>query len=235
MGATDLLKKMGKVVKEIVVAWVNFGKEAPPKADVEEDGSEEGYIPPELAEVGTIGTLKSLEPKEELIMEESFEDHVISLFNQSEFEVMGENENGMVSADSPMPLDVKDLRPDLLMRHKPTGIKFGVILKFYRKLTPNNNLGLLKVLEGYQRKRLQMYSQRFRLPCFVMLGAGTAEIDRLSLIPLEKIPPGGMEVQEVAKYDRDIERPVTFMELADRSALYNELALEKADNAILKP
>lgn len=238
--ATALLKWLAKITREILVEWANLGKERPRPAETDlEDGDQGDPLPLELAGAAVLGgeTQESLGPREEGAMEEALRNHALGLFDQAEFQVLDQNDVNRAYADIPTPIDIKDFRPDLLFRHKGTGIKFGVVLGLHRRLELGASRGQVKVLEGYRRRRLLKYSQQSRVPCFVILGVGAESIERLALIPLENIPPEGLGLKVIARYDRDPDQPITFMELAELSALCNQLALEKKEGsaAVLEP
>jgi hypothetical protein len=283
--AAALLKKAGKMARDIIVSWANFGKEKPQEADVEIEAEEqveaepltpldfnlrefvfpndepffgncpkcgekrmltrwvklatarnarpyceecassmgipESVVPiaPELGMGKMLSTeaLASLKLHKLWLRGKCFEDRVLAMFEQSDFELLDRAENGWTYSDSPTLLDVKDSRPDLLIKHKRSGIKFGVIVRFFRKMAPSDHRGLVMILEEYSKKRAQEYCRQFKIPCFVIVGEGASpsKIEQMLLIPLDDVNPEGMQRQELSKYSRDPRQPMIFMELAD--------------------
>lgn len=283
--ASALLKKAGKLAREIIVQWVNFGRDKPQEAEdpaVEEGDVEveaqnplefnprefifpndepfEGLCPkcgekrmltrwvklatsrnarpycegcassmkiPEsvvsmVSEAEEGGTLSpeataSLKLHKLWLRGKCFEDRVLALFEQSDFELVERADKEWSYSDSPTALDVKDSRPDLLIKHKRSGMEFGVIVRFFRKLVPLDYSGHIMILEEYAKRKAKEYCRQFKVPCFVVVGEGTSpnRVERMLLIPLNDVNTEGMQPQDIRKYDRDPRQPITFMELAD--------------------
>jgi len=159
-----------------------------------------------------------------------FEDRVLALFEQSEFDLLDRAENGWTYSESPSLLDIKDSRPDLLIKHKHSGIEFGVLVRFFKKFVPIDHQGHVMILEEYSKKRAQEYCRQFKAPCFVVVGEGGSpnKIEQMLLIPLNDVNTEGMQRQEISRYSRDPKQPITFMELADCCPALGELPSEQA-------
>jgi hypothetical protein len=284
--ASTLLKKAGKLAREIIVSWTNFGKERPhdegAEAVVEEERLEaegqnpldfnprefifpndepfEGLCPkcgekrmltrwvklatsryarpcceacasslkipesvvsmerePEEGKMLSPEAAASLKLHKLWLRGRCFEDRVLALFEQSDFDVVERSDKEWAYNGSPTPLDVKDSRPDLLIKHKRSGMEFGVIIRFFRKLAPIDHRGHVIILEEYAKKKAKEYCRKFKVPCFVVVGEGLSpsKVERMFLIPLNDVNSEGMQQQELGKYDRDPRQPITFMQLAD--------------------
>jgi hypothetical protein len=290
--ASALLKKAGKIAREIIVSWTNFGREKPQDEDAETEAEDQveaepltplhfnprefnfpndepflGLCPrcgerrmltrwvklvttrnarPYCEECASAMKIpesvvpiapeleggKMLSPEALAYLKlhrlwlrgKCFEDRVLALFEQSDFELLDRTENGWTYSDSPTSLDVKDSRPDLLIKHKRSGIEFGIIIRFFKKLAPSDHRGLVMILEEYSKKKAQEYCRQFKLSCFVVVGRGVSpsRIEQMLLIPLDNVNPEGMQLQEISRYSHDLKQPMTFMELADRCGILSE-------------
>lgn len=283
------MRKAGRLAREIIVSWANFGRERPLEADVDADAEEaerteveaevqspldfnphefsfpndepfEGLCPkcgekrmltrwvklattrnarpycegcassmripesvvlmvhePEGGKTLSPEAVASLKLHKLWLRGKCFEDRVLALFEQSDFDLVERTDKEWTYGDSPTPLDVKDSRPDLLIKHRNSGMEFGVIVRFFRRLAPSDHRGLVMILEEYAKKKAKEYCRRFKVPCFVVVGEGISpnRVERMLLIPLNDVNPEGMQPQEISKYDRDPRQPITFMELAD--------------------
>lgn len=278
-----LLRKAGRVAREIIVSWTNFAKEAPQGVDMEADGDMEakplapldfnlrefvfpndepfiGHCPKcgekrMLTRWVKLSTARNARPYcegcassmkiqesvlpmpieaegENVLSTEAsaslklqklwlrgrcFEDRVLALFEQSDFELVERAEREWTYSDSPTSLDVKDSRPDLLLKHRQSGLEFGVMIRFFRRLEPSDHGGQVVVLEEYTKKKAKEFCRQYKVTCFVVVGEGANpnRVERLLLIPLNDVNPEGMKPEEISRYDRDPRLPITFMDLAD--------------------
>ncbi|MCK5319723.1 MAG: hypothetical protein KAJ55_17560 [Anaerolineales bacterium] len=128
----------------------------------------------------------------------SFETHVVDLFDKSYFTVvewttdMMRKHNRYVESDS---------NPDLTMRHKTTNMVFNVECKFRSKLYK----GGLSWSNWNQLQRYKSYTSDNKIPLFVVIGLGGSPQypDRMFCIPIDDIEYPTLYPSVFEKYERD--------------------------------